>query len=138
MRDEVLPPKDLPGKHAIERAIGDGSILVDEQRPPILARLREHVDDGEASTIEAGVVNPGALVVIDDLTARALAIEPGLKVTGTLGILLGAKEAGLVSRISDILASMLDHGFYASRELIATALERAGESSPSQRSDRPS
>ena len=50
---------------------------------------------GEAEAISLAVRENASLLLCDDLDARRLALYHGLKVTGTLGILLKAKQSGL-------------------------------------------
>lgn len=69
----------------------------------------------------------GAVVIIDDAKARAAAVKLNLKLTGTLGVLLDAKRAGLIAA----LAPHLDHldrlGFRLAPHTRSAVLELAGE-----------
>jgi hypothetical protein len=46
---------------------------------------------------------PGATVILDDLLARRVAESLNLHLTGTLGLLLDAKQAGLISQVRPFL-----------------------------------
>ena len=63
------------------------------------------------------------LVVIDDNAAKNL----GLKVTGTIGVLLKAKREGIIPEIASVLEKMKKNGFYISESLEQLVLEQAGE-----------
>ena len=67
------------------------------------------------------------VVGLDDRQARNMAQRLGLSVTGTLGVLLRAKEAGLIPTIRPLLRSIQDEGFHVSEELLKFMLQRAGE-----------
>lgn len=58
---------------------------------------------GEKEVLALGLETPGALVILDDLQARRYSSYLGLKFTGTLGVLLKAKQGGRLSAIAPIL-----------------------------------
>ncbi len=47
-----------------------------------------------------------AIVILDDALASQAAHSLGLRVTGTLGLLLDAKRAGLITRIEPVLDTL--------------------------------
>jgi uncharacterized protein len=65
--------------------------------------------------------------IMDDLQARQLAEAIGLKVTGTLGILLRAKQAGLIPTVKPLIDDLAAQGFRLRPELHRDVLELAGE-----------
>ncbi len=67
------------------------------------------------------------LVIIDDDAAKKTARYLGLTVTGTLGVLLRAKEQGIIERVQPLLDAMERNGFYISPAVGAMVLEQAGE-----------
>ena len=67
------------------------------------------------------------LVILDDNAAKKTAKFLGLKVTGTLGIILKAKKHGFVGNVSDLLAKLIDNGFYVSQEVQNLVKAEAGE-----------
>ena len=69
----------------------------------------------------------GYVAGMDDLRARQLAEAIGLKVTGTLGILLRAKQAGLISTLQPLVDDIAAQGFHLSPELHRDVLGLAGE-----------
>ena len=62
-----------------------------------------------------------------DRKARSVASRLGVPVTGTVGLLLKAKQTGLIAAIKPLLAALDAHQFHISRELVAEALRLAGE-----------
>jgi hypothetical protein len=58
---------------------------------------------GEAEVLMLGLSAPGTVLIIDDALARTVARSLELPFTGTLGLLLDAKRAGLVPAVSPLL-----------------------------------
>ena len=67
------------------------------------------------------------LVIIDDNAAKKTAKYLGLTITGTLGILLKAKQEALVNNVSSCIDELLKIGFYISDEIIAMVKEISKE-----------
>jgi predicted nucleic acid-binding protein len=84
------------------------------------------VDDGEAEAI-ALAVERNWKIVLDDRRARDLAQRMGLKMIGTVGILVRAKRSGLLPWISPLLNELTDKGFHLSEDLKREALRLVGE-----------
>jgi predicted nucleic acid-binding protein len=82
---------------------------------------------GECCVIAHAASQPHLIAVLDDLRARRAAKAFGLNVTGTLGILVRARRAGLIPRVSPLIAAMRDIGFYASDAVIRETLANVGE-----------
>ena len=72
---------------------------------------------GESEVIALGVES-GIRVIIDDSKARKIAESLGLKVVGTIGILLKAEAMGLTSSASQEAIKLKKIGFYLSDELL--------------------
>lgn len=58
---------------------------------------------GEREVLALAIENPGSLVILDDAVTRTHARLLGLRLTGTLGVLLKAKEAGRLPSPAPIL-----------------------------------
>lgn len=84
---------------------------------------------GEAEVLALAEETNARLVVLDERKARRYAERLGLPLTGTLGILLDAKSAGLVASVSDCVSQLLGAGLFFSPDLVRRALEIAGEAS---------
>ena len=69
----------------------------------------------------------GVEAIIDDLAARKCAASIGVPVRGTLGIVLLAKQRGLISQARPVLDDMLRVGLSLSRHVLDDALRRTGE-----------
>jgi predicted nucleic acid-binding protein len=85
------------------------------------------LDRGEKQTILLARHHGSDLVVIDERRARSLAEYLGLRVTGTLGILVKAKASGFIPSFREAAAAMRGQGIYYSQGLIDRLGERLGE-----------
>ena len=75
------------------------------------------LDDGEASSIALSLETVNSLLIIDEKKGRRIAQELGLKIIGTLGVILRAKEEGLIDSIEAILENLEKVGFRISPNL---------------------
>ncbi len=82
---------------------------------------------GERAVIAYAQAHRGYVAGMDDLRARQLAEAIGLKVTGNLGILLRAKQAGLISTLQPLVDDITAQGFRLSPELHRDVLGLADE-----------
>jgi hypothetical protein len=72
---------------------------------------------GEADVI-ALASQTGLKVIIDDLKARKVAENMGLKLTGTIGVLLKAERLGLIASAQEKVRELREKGFYVSEQLL--------------------
>jgi len=86
------------------------------------------LDRGEAEVLALAEEQDARLVVMDERKGRRYAERMGLPLTGTLGVLLLAKEAGLIESVSVCVSRLQEAGLFLSRELVQRTLEIAGES----------
>jgi predicted nucleic acid-binding protein len=91
-----------------------------------VAALEFIVDTGEAEAI-ALAYERGCRIILDDRKARMAAKRLGIPVTGTVGLLLRAKQAGFISSLLPLLDALDASHFHISRELRTEALRLAGE-----------
>jgi predicted nucleic acid-binding protein len=82
---------------------------------------------GETQVLAFAAAHPGHEAVLDDLEARRCGRSLGVPLTGTLGIILRAKQAGLVEAARPLVDELVRKGAYLSPELIAAALATVGE-----------
>lgn len=88
----------------------------------------ESLDAGEAEALALAEEIKASAVLIDEAAGRASAVQNGLPVIGTLGILLRAKERGLIDAIRPLLDSLQkDLGFFIGASLRDFILQQAGE-----------
>lgn len=67
------------------------------------------------------------MAVLDDRAARNCAAAFSIPTTGTLGVLLRAKQDGLITALKPEIGRVLSAGSHLSGKVIQTALELAGE-----------
>ena len=67
------------------------------------------------------------LLILDDRKARGVAREAGIPLTGTLGVILKAKNNNIVSEVAPIFERLTKEGFWISDDLRSHLLKLAGE-----------
>jgi len=94
---------------------------------PRRADLLSDLDRGEAEVIALAQELNAELVIIDERLARRHAKRLGLTLTGTLGVLLKAKERGLVPAVGPLMDQLRQVGIWLDDVLVAEVLRLAGE-----------
>ncbi|MBX7184950.1 MAG: DUF3368 domain-containing protein [Vicinamibacteria bacterium] len=93
--------------------------------PP--AVLRADADLGESEAISLALEVRASQLIVDDLQARRLATSLGLSIIGTTGLLLAAKQKGLITEIRGPLDELITLGFRLHPDLYRNALVKARE-----------
>ena len=116
LRPDTVNPRSLVWVElvSVSRALIDGL-------PP------NRLGTGERAVIAYAQAHRGYAVGMDDLQARQLAEAIGLRGAGTLGILIRAKQAGLISTLRPLVDGITAQGFRLSPELHREVLGLAGE-----------
>ncbi len=84
--------------------------------------------DGEVEVMILAQEEPKAdLVILDDNAAKKTAKFLGLKVTGSLGVILKAKKENHISNVMPLVNKMLANGFYIAQEVVDLVKKTAGE-----------
>lgn len=89
--------------------------------------LSLELDKGEASSIALALENPNCKIILDENKGRSVAKRLGLTVTGTLGIIVKAKDEGVINSGKEILEKLENHGFWLSQQLKSQILARLKE-----------
>ena len=82
---------------------------------------------GEAEVLAWALAHPGCVAVIDDLHARRRAAPLGVSVTGTVGLVLRAKQCGVMPIARPVLEQLRRSGLYLSDRVMNQALVVVGE-----------
>ena len=82
---------------------------------------------GESEAIALSIECSAARLILDDKKARRIARRLNLPVTGTLAVLLKAKERGILPMVRDIVNRLIAANFRVSDALVEELLRRAGE-----------
>lgn len=130
-REVAVEGREFTEGRALLAAASAGWVRVESCAPaaeeePSLQRL----DDGEREAITLAI-RLRALLIIDEAEGRAAATKLGVKLTGTLGVLVQATRRGLVPRLqTELDRLMVETNFRCADELIADALKAVGEKQP--------
>ena len=89
--------------------------------------LEMQIDKGEASAIALALETSDNIVILDDWKARKVAERLGISVTGTLGVIIKAKNTGIIPSIKPYLDKIRETNFRISEELEQIALKEANE-----------
>jgi uncharacterized protein len=90
--------------------------------------FRQVLDPGEAEAIVLALELSAERLLIDEAAGRSIAEASGLKVTGTLGVLLIAKRQGLIPLVQPVIDSLIGQaGFRVSSALYQAILTAAQE-----------
>ena len=89
--------------------------------------LKLKVDSGEASAIALAVENHDSLLIVDDFKARKLATSLGIDIIGSIGILVKAKNEGVIVSVKPFFERIRNTDFRISDDLESAALKEAGE-----------
>lgn len=136
----LFPAILVPGQVAFELDVGR-SLIPDVVDPRTLdfvtissvsqtemARLpANRLGEGERAVIALARRSNGTIAGLDDRQARQFASGLGLTVKGTVGLIIDAKQAGLIPVAHDLLELLRQTGFRLDRQLFETALSLAGE-----------
>lgn len=127
--------KKLFGKITITQIIADEFgkelpefIIIENPENPIYQKILESfVDTGEASALALALEKKDCLLIIDDNKGRREAKQLGLTFTGTLGILITARQKGLIKTLTEVVIDINKTDFRLSESLIKDAKLRCNE-----------
>ena len=114
---------------AVNREFGSQPAWMKVERPNdvgMVAALRLLVDPGESEAIVLAY-EKGLRIILDDRKAREVAQRLGVPITGTVGLLIKAKQEGVIAAVRPLLDALDANHFRISDALRAEALRLAGE-----------
>ena len=104
-------------------------IKVEKIRNPIQKKMYEaKLHDGEVEVMILAQEEPKAdLVILDDNSAKKTAKFLELSVTGTLGVLVKAKQLNYIEKVKPLMDALIANGFFVTQNVYSMVLEQAGE-----------
>lgn len=125
-REVVDEGAERPGAREVFAANWIKVQKVNDER--MVGLLRAELDKGEAEAIALSHEVSADVVLLDERDARRAAMRMGLKVLGTVGILLWGKQAGKLVSLREQLDALRFQGkFRISQRLYERVLREAGE-----------
>lgn len=127
VRKEVLHgPVTDPARQALQS--GFGTTCDDVSPHPMV--LEWGLGSGETAVLSQ-VKQGGGIAVVDDGAARMAAKVMGIKITGTLGLVLRAHRVGRIQSAATVIRALRDAGLRLDDEVIRKALAAtSGEAWP--------
>lgn len=122
--NELLKGQNKPGSNISDF---DWIKIKNSNNLVLIEYLSFNIHKGEAETISLAEELKADLLLLDDYWARKFAEYRGFKITGTVGILVKAKNEGLIPSIKPYLEKLNSCNFRISDELYTQALKIADE-----------
>lgn len=134
-REVVEQGVGKPGVENVRSARQVGWIEVETPTDTALLRLLQYdLDEGEAEAIALAIEHQAELVLLDESEARRVADLYGLQKTGVIGLLIRARQGGLIGSLRDELSRLSYQGnFWIEEKLYRQALDAVGEEQSDER-----
>ena len=123
---EISAKQDSICKKQVDAALG--WIHVENiQNEMAKSMYKTQLHEGEVEVMILAKETEANLVIIDDANAKKHARYLGLTVTGTLGVLIKAKNQGHISELKPMLEEMVAKNIYLSDKIIQKCLQQVNE-----------
>ena len=93
----------------------------------LVMQLLTELDLGESESIALALERDAEYLIIDEYRGRMIAETYGIRIVGVLGLLIKAKQEGLIPSVKDEVDKLLRIGFRLSKGLATSVLRRLGE-----------
>lgn len=113
-------PEGDPARSAVESSLFN--IVETPAIPPEIAAW--DLGKGETSVLTHAFSAPEWVAVLDDNAARRCARSLSIKTTGTLAVVILAKQHGLIASASQVLRSLQSNDFHLDDSIIRSALAK--------------
>lgn len=97
------------------------------QNQKLVFDLLEELDLGESESIALAVEENARYLIIDESKGRAIAESYGVRIVGTLGVLIQAKQKGMIPSVKEYIEKLIEIGFRLDKKLIRQVLQNLGE-----------
>jgi uncharacterized protein len=127
---ELESRPDLPGADCVRQAVAEGWMEIAAPRNvAMVTLLRDDLGFGESEAIALAIEHAATCVLIDEAEGRQRAATLGIPVVGTVGVLLRAKQDGVIAELAPVLRLLVEHlGFRLHPAIVTKVLVAAGES----------
>jgi len=102
-------------------------VIIQSANQSLKEEFYQYVDQGEASAIALASEISCDYIILDDMAARKLAEKLGLPIKGTVGVLLSAKQKGIIPLFRPYLDLIQQTNFRLSQQLAEQFIKDAGE-----------
>ena len=127
VRDELTSKSEL-FPNAAQVPVLPRILLLAPADQLLVKGLAHRVHRGEAECLALAMEHPDALLLLDDLAAREIAVTNGLLHTGTLGCVAKARQQGLSPAVAPVLRELRTKArFWISDRLAERILRDFGE-----------
>jgi uncharacterized protein len=97
------------------------------QNQKLVFELLEELELGESESIALAVEENARYLIIDESKGRAIADSYGVKIVGILGVLIQAKQKGVISSAKEYIEKLIEIGFRLDKKLVGQVLKKLGE-----------
>jgi predicted nucleic acid-binding protein len=126
--DELIADHSLPDE--IEKITKCPFLRIEQVKNEFAVKLLQkqlNLGLGESESILLADTLKASLLIIDERKGRNIAKDMGLQITGTLGILVEAKNQKYIDRIEPLLNKLIEKDIRISKKLYDEIMTLAGE-----------
>ena len=102
-------------------------LIIKDIKDPNSREYFVDLDDGEAEVLILAKELNADLVILDEILGRRYAKVLEFNLTGTLGVLLKAKEKGIIKSLKELLTELTEKGSWLNPKLIKEVLKISKE-----------
>lgn len=101
--------------------------VVAPKNQKLIIKLLEDLDLGESESIALALEYDAQYLIIDEYQGRLIADQYGIKIIGILGILIQAKQKGLLQNVKEPIEQLRSIGFRLNQQLVSNVLKKLDE-----------
>jgi predicted nucleic acid-binding protein len=119
----------LPGAREVSEATWI-SVVTPTRLDLVNALLAGGLHRGESEAMALALERQADVLLIDERQGRLTAEAMGIRVIGTIGLVIAARQRGALTAVAPILSELRRSGLWLSDELVRQVLATVGESEP--------